>query len=226
MSRSTTDPSGSDRFQHLRLHRRQVLRLGGLTGPGLLLADVFRAQAAAPLETRATFGRARSIIMLYLHGGHAQQETWDPKPDGPSPERGEFGAIATSVTGVRIGELLPRCAQVMHRVALIRSLSHGNANHVQASLAAMPGHAHPPGEESRGDFPPAPTDFPPIGAVQSALRKPGPLPTWVQVGPLMRRANGTVLHGQLPGFLGTRHSPLVIDQDLQTGGVRIAAISP
>jgi hypothetical protein len=192
----------------------------------LLLADLFRARAAAAPEVRGTFGRARSVIMLYLHGGHAQQETWDPKPDGPTPERGEFGAIATSVTGIRISELLPRSAKVMHRVALIRSLSHGNANHVQASLAAMTGHAHPPSEESRGDFPPAATDFPPIGAVQSVLRKPGPLPNWVQVGPLMRRANGTVLHGQHPGFLGTRHGSLVIDQDLQARDVRIAAIAP
>jgi hypothetical protein len=191
----------------------------------LLLADLFRARAAAPPDARGTFGRARSVIMLYLHGGHAQQETWDPKPDGPAPERGEFGATATSVTGVRISELLPRCARVMHRIAIIRSVSHGNANHVQASLAAMSGHAHPPEAESRGDFPPAPTDFPPVGAVQNALREPGPLPTWVQIGPLMRRANGTVLHGQLPGFLGSRHGPLVIDQDLRAGDVRIAALA-
>src|SRR5262245_21747477 len=195
-------------FQHTRLHRRQVLSLGGLAGTGLLLADLFRARAAAPPEARGTLGRARSVIMLYLHGGHAQQETWDPKPDGPSPERGEFGATATSVPGVRISELLPRCAKVMHRLAVIRSVSHGNANHVQASLSAMTGHAHPPEAESRGDFPPASTAFPPIGAVQSALRKPGPLPMWVQIGPLMRRANGTVLHGQIPRFLGPRPGPL------------------
>jgi hypothetical protein len=226
MSRSITESSGCDQFRRAGLHRRQLLRLGGLTGTGLLLPDLFRARAVAAPAARGAFGRAKSVIMLYLHGGHAQQETWDPKPDGPSPERGEFGAIATSVTGVRIGELLPRCAKVMHRVALIRSLSHGNANHVQASLSAMTGHAHPPSEESRGDFPPAPTDPPPIGAVLSALRKPGSLPTWVQVGPLMRRANGTVLHGQLPGFLGTRHGPLVIDQDLQAPDVRIAAVAP
>jgi len=226
MSRSTTKPSGCDQFRRAGLHRRQILGLGGLTGTGLLLADLFRARAAVTPGAPGNFGRAKSVIMLYLHGGHAQQETWDPKPDGPSPERGEFGAIATSVTGIRIGELLPRCAKVMHRLALIRSLSHGNANHVQASLAAMTGHAHPSSEESRGDFPPAPTDFPPIGAVLSALRKPGRLPTWVQVGPLMRRANGTVLHGQLPGFLGTRRGPLVIDQELQATDVRVAAVAP
>src|SRR5437868_4253409 len=178
MSRSTTEPSGCDQFRRARLHRRQLLGLGGLTGTGLLLADLFRARAAAAPEARGTFGRAKSVIMLYLHGGHAQQETFDPKPDGPSPERGEFGAIATSVPGVRIGELLPRCARVMHRLAVIRSVNHGNANHVQASLSAMTGHAHPPEAEARGDFPPSPSDFPPVGAVQGALRKPGPLPGW------------------------------------------------
>src|SRR4051794_32455143 len=123
------------------LNRRQLLQAGSLTGMGLLLPDLFRARAAAR-AAGDNFGRARSVIMLYLHGGHAQQETWDPKPDGPSPEKGEFGAIATSVPGVRISELLPRSAKIMHRLAVIRSLSHGNANHVQASLSAMTGHAH------------------------------------------------------------------------------------
>jgi Protein of unknown function (DUF1501) len=208
-----------------RLDRRQWLQVGGLTGMGLLLPDLFRARAA-DRPGKGSFGRAKSVIMLYLHGGHAQQETWDPKPDGPSPEKGEFGAIATSVPGVQVSELLPHCARIMHRLAVIRSMSHGNANHVQASLPAMTGHAHPPSLESRGDFPPSPTDFPPIGAVLSTLRKPGSLPTWVRVGPLMRRSNGTVLHGQLPGFLGGRAGPLAIDQDLRAKGVRIGAVTP
>jgi hypothetical protein len=42
----------------------------------------------------------------------------------------------------------------------------------------------------------------------------------------MRRNNGTVLHGQLPGFLGTRHNPLVVDQDLRPDDVRVEAVSP
>src|SRR5439155_26609784 len=135
--------------------------------------------------------QARSVIVLYLHGGHAQQETWDPKPNGPSPARGEFGAIATSVPGVYISELLPRSARIQHKLAVIRSASHGNANHVQASLAALSGHAHPPETEARGDFPPSPGDFPPFGAVVSQVQPPAALPRWVQVGPLMRRNNGT-----------------------------------
>lgn len=216
---------GCDDFRRAsRLNRRQLLHVGGLTGLGLLLPDLFRARATTPAT--GTFGRARSVIMLYLHGGHAQQETWDPKPDGPTPERGEFGAIATSVPGVHVSELLPRCARLMHRLAVIRSLSHPNANHVQASLSAMTGHAHPPGAESRGDFPPTPSDFPPFGAVLSSLRSPGRLPTWVQVGPLMRRNNGTVLHGQIPGFLGARYAPLAVDQNLLAQDVRIDAVAP
>src|SRR5207237_5086397 len=156
----------------------------------------------------------------------AQHETWDPNPDGPYPQRGEFGAITTSLPGIRISELLPRSARLMHKLAVIRSLSHANANHVQASLAALTGHAHPPSEESRGDFPPAPSDFPPFGAVLDRLRPPGKLPTWVQAGPLMRRANGPGLHGQSPGLLGSKHSPLGIDQDLLPNDVRIEAVKP
>ena len=50
------------------------------------------------------------------------EETWDPKPDGPLPARGEFGAIRTSVPGVLIGELLPRSAKLMHKLSVIRSM--------------------------------------------------------------------------------------------------------
>jgi uncharacterized protein (DUF1501 family) len=223
---STRDFGCSDFRLAAHLSRRRLLQVGGLAGMALTLPDLLRAQAGTAPAGKGTFGRARSVIMLYLHGGHAQQETWDPKPDGPSPQKGEFGAIATSLPGVRVSELLPRCAPLMHRLAVIRSLSHANANHVQASLPAMTGHAHPPSLEARGDFPPSPTDFPPFGAVLSRLRKPGPLPTWVQVGPLMRRNNGTVLHGQLPGFLGPKYSPLAIDQDLLAERVRLEAVTP
>jgi hypothetical protein len=204
-------------------NRREWLRVGGV-GLGLLPAAT-TARENPPATSRRTYGRAKSVIILYLHGGHAQQETWDPKPDGPSPERGEFGAIATSVPGVRISELLPRSARIVHRLTLIRSLSHGNANHVQASLTALTGHAHPPSAEARGDFPPSPSDPPPFGAVCSRVRRPGPLPAWVQIGPLMRRFNGTILHGQSPGFLGSRYAPLVIDQELEASDVRVRAVA-
>src|SRR3954470_5668622 len=140
------------------LTRREVLRLGGACGLALTLPGPLRAQAGPRGDTAGTVGRARSVIVLYLHGGHSQQETWDPKPDGPSPARGEFGAIDTSVPGVHFSEVLPRSARLAHKLAVIRSLSHGNANHVQASMNALTGHGHPPQAEDRGDFPPSATD--------------------------------------------------------------------
>jgi hypothetical protein len=209
-----------------------VIRLGALGGVGLLLPDLLKARdqaRAGPSRSRpaeSSFGRARSVIMIYLHGGPAQLETWDPKPGGPSPERGQFVAIPTSVPGVCFGELLPRSARLMHQIAVIRSLTHSNANHVQAALPAMTGRHHPPGTESRGDFPPSPVDFPAIGAALDHLRPSSRLPTWVQVGPTMTRFNGTVLHGQSPGFLGSTHGPLLIDQDLTRDGVVVEAVAP
>jgi hypothetical protein len=164
--------------------------------------------------------------MLYLHGGHPQQETFDPKPTGPTAVRGEFGAISTSVPGVRFSEIMPHTARIMHKLAVIRSMSHDNPSHVAASLPANTGHKHPP-NVPRKDFPPSSNDFPPFGAVLDAVRPSGSsLPTWVRVGPLMRRNNGTVLHGQIPGFLGPKHASFVVDQKLLPAKVKIDAIQP
>lgn len=205
--------------------RRALIGLGSATGLSLTLPELLRQQSMAA-ESNGTFGRAKRMIMLYLHGGHPQQETFDPKPEGPSAVRGEFGAISTSLPGVRFSEMLPRCATLAHRMAVVRSMSHSNPNHVTASLPAQTGHAHPPGTPQT-DFPPADTDFPPVGAVVDSLRPaPAQLPGWVRIGPLMRRSNGTTLHGQLPGFLGARHAHFAVDQKLLGADVQIDAVKP
>src|SRR4029077_4372247 len=98
------------------------------------LPMLFEQRAEAARAKQPTFGRAKRVICLYLHGGHPQQETFDPKPNGPSAVRGQFGAISTSVAGIQFSELLPRTAVIAHRLAVVRSMSHANANHVTASL--------------------------------------------------------------------------------------------
>ena len=208
-----------------RIPRRSVLQAGGVCGLSLSLPQLWQSRAAAN-ESGGNFGRAKRMIMVYLHGGHPQQETFDPKPEGPSAVRGEFGAIATKLPGVQFSELLPKLAALADRLAVVRSMSHTNANHVTASLPAMTGHTHPPGTPET-DFPPEDTDFPPVGAVLSAVKPAtGALPTWVRVGPLMRRNNGTVLHGQIAGFLGARHEAFVVDQDLCEPKVHVQAADP
>jgi uncharacterized protein (DUF1501 family) len=232
MADSTSHVAGCVGLRRLlALSRRDVLRIGGL---GLSFPTLLAQQAHAGSGGPA-FGRARRVIVLYLHGGHPQQETFDPKPNGPSAVRGEFGAIATSVPGTQFCELLPQTARLAHHLAVIRSMSHANANHVTASLCANTGHAHPPGTPET-DFPPTADDFPPFGAVLDSLRPAskysatddtaqGTLPPWVRIGPLMRRNNGTVLHGQLPGFLGAAHASFDVDQELLAADVRIRAVT-
>ena len=201
-----------------RIARREALRIGGLFGLGLTLPQLLTARAQGEPGESRSFGMAKRVIMLYLHGGHPQQETFDPKPHGPSAVRGEFGAIDTSVSGVQFCELLPQSALLMDKLAVVRSISHPNANHVQAALVAQTGHAHPRNLEALGDFPPSSGDFPPIGAVLDKIRPAtAQLPTWVRIGPLMRRNNGTVLHGQTPGLLGDRGSTFC--KTMELGGL-------
>ncbi len=82
------------------------------------------SQAGSP-----TFGRAKSIIYLYLSGGPSQYETFDPKPEAPVEIRGTFRPIATNVPGVDFCELLPRTALIADRLAVVRSFATDDNNH-------------------------------------------------------------------------------------------------
>jgi hypothetical protein len=99
--------------------RRSFLKVGGLAmgGASLGLADLLRAEA------RAGTGRShKSVIMVYLTGGLAHQDTFDLKPDAPVGIRGEFKPIATRLPGVQFGELLPRLAGSADKLAVIRTV--------------------------------------------------------------------------------------------------------
>lgn len=116
--------------------RRDFLRAGALGFGGLSLTDLLRAEAAAAVpaaDAPRGFGRAKSCILLYLYGAASQHETFDPKPDAPTDIRGPFTQpIDTSVSGLRICQHLPRLAKQMHRVTLIRSMTHPYPIHCAA----------------------------------------------------------------------------------------------
>src|SRR6478609_2188233 len=125
MAGSSSGASACRGFQRsCDLSRREVLRVGGLVGFGLTLPLLLAQRARGAASGGTTFGRAKSIISLYLHGGHPQQETFDPKPDGPSAVRGELGVISTRLPGVQFCEVLPKTAKIAHRLAIVRSMSH------------------------------------------------------------------------------------------------------
>src|SRR5947208_13628073 len=98
------------------LTRRSFLQIGGLALGGLTLPQLLRAEEHSGRRSQ------RSVIMVYLSGGLAHQDTFDLKPNAPAEVRGEFKPISTKVSGVQIGELLPKTAAVLDKVALIRSL--------------------------------------------------------------------------------------------------------
>jgi hypothetical protein len=84
--------------------------------------------------------RARSAIFLHLAGGLSHLDSFDPKPEAPREIRGPFGAIRTSVPGVRFSEHLPRLAQRAHRLTVLRSMCSEETNHERAgALLDFPG---------------------------------------------------------------------------------------
>src|SRR3954452_20795588 len=114
-----------------------MLRVLGGSSPvaGITRRDLLRAGTLAaliPWTTAAATPQAaktKSVILLDLFGGPSHIDTFDPKPAAPVEIRGEFGSIATTVPGVRVSEHLPRMARWLHRVSLIRSLSHSYNSH-------------------------------------------------------------------------------------------------
>jgi Protein of unknown function (DUF1501) len=99
--------------------RRSFLKLGGMALGGIGLPDLLRAEAASATGAGK---RHKSVIMVYLSGGLAHQDTFDLKPNAPENIRGEFKPIDTRVPGVQFGELLPRLAASADKLAVIRSV--------------------------------------------------------------------------------------------------------
>ena len=122
------------------LSRRDFLQAGGLglLGLGSSLGGLSTA-AAAEATGDKSFGQAKRCILLYLYGAASQLETFDPKPLAPAEVRGELGAIATSVPGVQIGELLPQTARIIDRATIVRSMTHPYPLHASAfTLTSIP----------------------------------------------------------------------------------------
>src|SRR6185436_18901980 len=112
--------------------RREWLRIGGIALSGLSLPQLRAGRLAAAPSSGSnvgSFGRAKSVIVFGLVGGPPQHETWDPKPDAPVEVRGEFGTLATKVPGLRVGELMPRTAGWVDRIAVLRAVVTGDNSH-------------------------------------------------------------------------------------------------
>ena len=146
----------------------------------------------------ATAQRAKSVILIYLDGGPAQTETFDPKPAAGRNYYGNYkGVCKTNVEGIEIGEKLPLLATMADKYSLIRSMTHGSNAHETGHYAMI-----------TGDTSKSAIVYPSFGAVISYMKKDtykGVLPCYISV----TSANSRFNEG---GFLGNEY------KSFDTGG--------
>jgi Protein of unknown function (DUF1501) len=189
------------------LDRREMLRVGSLSIAGLTLPHLLGNSTASAASHGPGFGKAKRCIMLFLSGGPAQLDTFDPKPDAPEDIRGPFKTIATSVPGVRFTELLPKSAKWMHRIGMVRTMYHAHNDHGRGAYWMFTGQPYPGSVSDVNSMSRA--DLPHMGSMVAKLAPgKGPMFPFVTVPHRMDVAGGRRA-GQFAGSLGGRYDPLL-----------------
>lgn len=129
--------SGSRSGQRAGVSRRAWLQVGSLALGGVTLDQTLRQRAAQGAS--GTPLNKRSVILIWQAGGPSHLDMYDLKPDAPAEFRGEFKPLPTNVPGIEICEHLPHQAQVMDKLAIVRSAFHTNAGHGMGSQWMLTG---------------------------------------------------------------------------------------
>ncbi|MBP52559.1 MAG: sulfatase [Opitutae bacterium] len=133
------------------------MHVGLIGGLGLSLADFMRIKAhGAQKFYPSKEGKAKSVIHIYLPGGMAHQESWDPKPYSPLEYRGPFKSIPTKIPGVHFSENFKESAKIADKITVCRSMTHGEAAHERGTHNMFTGYRPSPA-----------TSFPSMGSVVS-----------------------------------------------------------
>jgi uncharacterized protein (DUF1501 family) len=196
--------------------RRDLLRVGGSAVLGISLANLFGLQESSAAEGSyggPGFGKAKSVILVYLQGGPSHLDLWDPKDNVPDNVRSAFKAIDTKLTGVKVTELMPKFAQVLDKVTLIRSMSYtpvGLFNHTAAIYQMLTGYTADKVSPSGQLEPPSPKDFPNLGSNIIRLKPPTvPMLPFVMLPRPLQESN-VVGKGGTAGFLGRAFDPYLL----------------
>ena len=113
--------------------RREFLRIGGLALGGVSLSHWLAARHMAASENVPW--KDRSVVLLFLQGGPAHIELFDPKMSAPIEFRSTTGEVATKLPGVTLGGTFPRMGQLADKLAIVRSFASGNAGHTYESVS-------------------------------------------------------------------------------------------
>lgn len=106
--------------------RRNFLQSSALAGAAgsIITPDLLTANDGQP---PFPMGKAEHCIMIWLGGGACHIDTWDPKKKGDAKARkagSYYDPIDTAVNGVQVCEHLPKCANILDRFMLLRSVHH------------------------------------------------------------------------------------------------------
>jgi hypothetical protein len=192
--------------------RRALLQVGASTVLGLSLPDLLHlhGRAGSPVQ-----GKAKSVMLLWLWGGPAQLDTWDPKPAAPMEYRGPLGTIATRTPGVRFTELFPRIASLSDRLAVIRSLRTGSNDHGVAGTIGLTGSIA--GAVGLDGKPKAGSARPTVGSTVARVRgQGGKLPPFMVVGGKLHQGKKAIV-GEGGGALGGLYDPFRLEYDPEHG---------
>jgi len=198
--------------------RRELLTVGSLPLVGLTLPDWLRARVVASDvgDRPRGFGRAKSVIFVYLQGSPSHIDLWDPKPHAPAEIRGEFSPIATQAPGVYLGEVLPKLARQADKFTIIRTVGckpKGLPNHGSAIYMLMTGHESSNFSPTGLSVPPTRDDLPSVGSVIAYNSSRGTDRfNYVAVGAPVKE-NVIVGVGQGAGLLGAAYDPFTMYED-------------
>ena len=202
---------------HLKMTRRDLLRVGGAGMLGLSLGSLLKLQALAgetgKIGGGPGWGKAKNVVMLYLQGGPSHLDLWDPKENMPDNMRSPFKTIPTKIPGVNFTEVLPELAKVNDKFTMIRSMSYtpnGLFNHTAAIYQIMTGYTTDKVSPSGQLEPPDPKDFPNFGSQITRLRpQTEPMLPFVMLPRPLQESN-VVGKGGAAGFLGKAFDPYTL----------------
>ena len=130
---------------HFKPRRRDVLQVGWLAGVGLTLGDYFTLQSqAAEGSSQKIEPKAKNVIHIYLQGGFAHMDSFDPKPDAPVEYRGILDTVQTKLPGVRFSKHMQATAAVADKITVVRSMTHTEVDHARGEHSMFTGYRPSP----------------------------------------------------------------------------------
>ena len=177
--------------------RRDFLQVGAMAGLGLTLPNLLKLQAAAIDMPKVESFKpiASSIIHIYLPGGMAQHESWDPKPFASPDYRGPFSPIK-GVTGEYVGEKFANIAKILDKISIIRSVTHGEAAHERGTHNMFTGYRPSPAIK-----------FPSFGSIISHEQgSRNNLPPYVAIPSVFAPEQGS-------GYMSSAYGPFALGSD-------------